>query len=64
MGQVNCSMRCIPCAYIACANKLRLPWNSTLCDDRQPRYQLPQNCLYSEILGELNEWNIILLKNI
>ena len=56
-------IRLIPCACNACTDQLGFPWNPRSCDEKQPRYQFPQHCVYSKSMGKLNKRNIITLAN-
>ena len=62
-GQGKCAIKCILGECNICNDQLNLPWIKTLINDKHPRYQLPQPCIYSTVLVELNEWKIITLKN-
>ena len=63
LGQGKCEIRHIPCVYNSCTYHLDFLWVPIYSDDKNPRYQLPQNYLYSNILDESSEWNIIALIN-
>lgn len=61
--QGKCAIGRIRCVCNAFTDQLDFSQNTTLCDDKQPRYQIPQHCTKSNILGELNWCNIIKLIN-
>ena len=63
LGQGKCEIRHIPCVYNSCTDQLDFLWITKKSDDKKPRYQIPQHYLYSNILVELSEWNIITLRN-
>ena len=54
LGQGNCEIGRITCAYNACISEYYFPCNPSLCDYKQPRYHLPKHYIYSDLLVELN----------
>ena len=61
--QGKCEVINVSCVCNTCTDHLYLLWIPTLSDDKQPKYHITQHYVYSYILGELNEWNIITLTN-
>ena len=63
LGQGKCEIWHVPCVCNSCTDHLDFLWIPIFSDDKQPRYQLSQHHVYSNILGELNECNIIMLRD-
>ena len=63
LGQGKCAIRRIPCACDACMEQLDKKWISGKNDKEQPRYADVPNCVYADILGSFNRWNIITFSN-
>ena len=58
-----CAIMVIPCARNICTYQFLFDMESNICDYKQLRYELPKNCVYSYVLGEINECNTITLTN-
>ena len=52
-----CDIRCIPCAYTGCVEKLYNPWLLNLDKTLHPCYSIKtETCRYSSILRGYNKW--------
>ena len=59
IGHGICSIRGIPCDYVACTSMLDQPWISGFQSTKQARYQPVVNCTYWPVLFPCNNCNII-----
>jgi hypothetical protein len=63
LGIGRVAARRIPCACEPCCKMLKIPWDNGVTDPQdQPRFATVTDCKYALILGDLNDWRIIYLK--
>ena len=59
LGNGICTIKCIPCACVACTSMLDKPWISSIPQNEQELYKSVIECTYWLVLGPFNNWNII-----
>eukprot|EP00957_Ditylum_brightwellii_P152844 11633712-Ditylum_brightwellii.AAC.1 len=60
LGEGKYSRWCIPCACHASTNKFDSQWDMKLEPEDQPRYAPVEDCIYYPVLGEYNNWIIMI----
>ena len=63
LGIRECTISRIPCACVACTSMLDKSWISGISSDKQERYKPVTKCTYWQVLGALNNLNIIQLSS-
>ena len=56
LGLQNIAMRQIPCFCNACRAQIKLPWQSNIEPEKQPRFQTVIQCKYNSVLDGANRW--------
>ena len=58
LGLGRVAIRKIPCKCIGCNNQMKKKWLHKIDPEKQPRLQVAEECKYSKVLGDSNEWLI------
>ena len=60
LGTSVAALRQVPCNCNACDEKIRLPWDSSVEEDKdQPRFGMVHDCYFNSILEDSNCWYIV-----
>ena len=65
LGLQQVAARRIPCACPSCHQQITKPWDDSIKDpSNQPKFQEPENCVFKDVFGDLNDWKIITLQQV
>ena len=62
LGPGRAALRRVPCYCQACNSKLKLPWINGKDYYEQERFQFVDDCYFASILGDVNKWYIVDIK--
>ena len=54
LGMILCTIRCIPCAGVACTPMLDKPWIYSISSDKQECYNPVTKCTFCPLFGYFN----------